>query len=108
MTLENVSCGKSDGKVSLPAATVLLRSAISLDMASSTKIGSWALVPGSLAEGAGPAFIMPADCKAPEMAWEITAVSSVVVNCEVTAAGDASGRAVATLCSAPFCRNCRC
>ena len=96
MTLENVSCGLSDGKMSLPAATVLVRSAISFDVASSTKVSSWALVPGSLAEGAGPAFIIPADCKAPEMAWEMTEVSSVGLNCEVDAAGDDSGRAMAT------------
>lgn len=53
----------------------------------------------SLAEGAGPAFIISADCKATEMAWEITTVSSVGLNpdCEVDAAGDDSGRAMATL-----------
>jgi len=51
-------------------------------------------VPGSLAKGAEPALIMPADCKAPEMAWEITAVRSVVVNCEVDTADDDSGRAM--------------
>ena len=68
MTLENVSCGLSSGKMSLPAAAVLVRYAISLDVASSSKVGSWALVRGSLAEGAGPAFIIPADYKAPEMA----------------------------------------
>ena len=91
MTLENVSCGLSDGKMSLPAATVLVRSTISFDMASSTKVCSWALVPG-----AGPTFIIPADCKAPEMAWEMTEVSSVGLNCKVDTASDDSGRAMAT------------
>lgn len=98
MTLENVSCGLSDGKISLPAATVLVRSAISLAAASLTNVGSSALVLGSLAEGAGPALIIPADCKAPEMAWEITAVSSVELNCEEDGvAGVDSGRVVGTL-----------
>ena len=82
--------------MSLPAATVLVRSAISFDVAFSTKVGSWALVPGSLAEGKGPAFTIPADRKAPKMVWEITTVSSVGLNCEVDAAGDDSGRAMTT------------
>jgi len=55
------------------------------------------IVPGSLAEGAGPAFIIPADCKVLEMAWEIMAVSSVGLNCYVESVGDNSGRAMATL-----------
>lgn len=74
-----------------------VRSAISFDLASSTKVGSGALVPGSLVEGAGPACRIPADCKAPEMAWEITAVSSVRLNCKVDVAEIDSGRAMATL-----------
>ena len=47
---------------------------------------SWALVPGSLVERAGQALITPGAFKAPEMAWKITAVSSVELNCKVDSA----------------------
>jgi len=42
-------------------------------------------------EGAGPAFIIPADCRVLDMAWEITAVSSVGLNCYMEAVGNDSG-----------------
>lgn len=62
------------------------RAASFLDVTSSTNVRSWALVPGSLVERAGQALIIPGEFKAPEMAWEITAVSSVGLNCKVDSA----------------------
>lgn len=84
--MENVSCGLSKKKMSLLAAMVFARAASFLDVTSSTNVRSWALVPGSLVERAGQALIIPGEFKAPEMAWEITAVSSVGLNCKVDSA----------------------
>ena len=84
--MENVSCGLSKKKMSLPAAMVFARAASFLDVMSSTNVRSWALVPGSLVERAGQALIIPGEFKAPEMAWEITAVSSVGLNYKVDSA----------------------
>lgn len=84
--MENVSCGLSKKKMSLSAAMVFARAASFLDVTYSTNVRSWALVPGSLVERAGQALIIPGEFKAPEMAWEITAVSSVGLNCKVDSA----------------------
>ena len=99
MTLENVFCGFSVGKVSLPAATVFVNASISFDAASSTTVGrgvGWVFVLEFLSAGARFVWTMPTDCNVPEIACEIVAPSSVGLNCEEDSGGCAelSGRAV--------------
>ena len=99
MTLKNVSSGFSFGKVSLPAATVIVNASISFDAASSTTVDwsvDWVFVPEFLSAGARFVWTMPTDCNAPEIACEIIAPSSVGLNCEEDSGGCAelSGRAV--------------
>ena len=86
VTLENVPSGFSDAKVSLPAATLFVRSAISFEAASSTTLGcdvDWLLGRCSPTAGETLRVPMPADCKAPEIALDINSLSAVGLNCGV-------------------------
>lgn len=83
MTLENVSSGFSDAKVSLPGATAFVSSAISLEAASSTTLGcdmDGLLILCSPTAGELLRMPMPADCKAPDIALEIISVRTVGLN----------------------------
>lgn len=83
VTLENVSSGFSDAKVSLPGATAFVSSAISLEAASSTTVGcgmDGLLILCSPTAGEIFRVPMPADCKAPDIALEMISPRTVGLN----------------------------
>ena len=83
VTLENVSSGFSDAKVSLPGATAFVSSAISLEAASSTTVGcdmDELLILCSPTAGEIFRVPMPADCKAPDIALEMISPRTVGLN----------------------------
>ena len=83
VTLENMSSGFSDAKVSLPGATAFVSSVISLEAASSTTVGcgmDGLLIVCSPTAGEIFRVPMPADCKVPDVTVEMISPRTVGLN----------------------------